>query len=83
LIYSYNVGFISFILTLGTNETVSFLTVRSLAKINDPSCLISADDAPIFTRYFPASAIHDELSGSKEEILRLSITNVIVWDSPG
>ena len=78
----YFTGFSSFIFSFGTNDTVSFLTVSSLESVKDAVCFISVEDAPIFTSYFPASAIHDELTGSNEERRRLSITKDNVWDSP-
>ena len=55
------------IFSFGTSDTVSFLTVISFARMKVALCLISFDEAPIFTSYFPASAIHDEIAGSKDE----------------
>lgn len=67
----------------GVSAFVSCLTISSLARSNVPVNLVSIEEAPILTVYFPASAIHDEVGVSKEASFLLSRMKVRVWLSPG
>jgi len=74
---------IQLIFSFGTSDTVSFLTVNIFCKNEGCLSALYLLTRPRFLLVLPASAIHDEIAGSKDERRRLSIIKVSVWDSPG
>ena len=69
--------------TCGTSTLLHFSTTTALASLNEADCLMAAEEAPIFTSYLPASAIHEVLLVSKEARSAALITKLMVCFCPG